>query len=186
MLSRANVIVESSSGLTCSYWLKATEHLHINREKEKNNKRRERENKLYAQQRHKQHACDLHVMQSRVLLKHFKTFLFLCYKNRFTIIYSNISFSFTLKVVHYLCNFPIFHPMSILQFSLGCCSNSRIHTPKIIFLISKSCRYYLQDKVTEAPVGHFRRLIYSTPNRKGPDTPLRNNQIIYLNRLKPK
>ena len=103
VLSRAGVIVESSNGLTCIYRLKATEHLHINREKEKTNKRRKREDKLYAQQRHKQHACDLHVMQSRVLLKHFKTFLSLCYKNRFTITYSNISF-------------PLLHPMFIYNF----------------------------------------------------------------------
>ena len=48
VLSRAGVVVESSSRLTYSDRLKATEHLHINRKREKTNKRKKRENKLYA------------------------------------------------------------------------------------------------------------------------------------------
>ena len=46
-LSKADVVVDSPCMLTCGRGLKATTHLHINREKEKTTKEMKRENKLY-------------------------------------------------------------------------------------------------------------------------------------------
>ena len=85
MLSRADVFVYSQDLLTCSLWLKATAHLHINREREKTNKRKKRENKLYAQQRHKQHEVNYMQCNPSVLPKHIKNIFYFFYvESKFT------------------------------------------------------------------------------------------------------
>ena len=131
-----------------------------------------------------QNACDLHVMQSRVLLRHFKIIFF-----SFVIKIDSLSHIQTFHFLHFkssslLVHISNFHPMSNFTSLIGLLFQLTHTTPKSHFHISQSCRYYLQDKVTEVPVGHFRRLVYSTPNREGPYAPLRNYQIIYHNRLK--
>ena len=71
-----------------------------------------------------------------------------------------------------------FRPMPILQVLLGCGSNSHIHTPKSHFHIFKVMSViYVGHLIRKFPSDTIWRLIYPTPNREGPDTPLRNIPI---------
>ena len=168
MLSRAGVVVESSSMLTCSYRLKATEQLHINREKEKTNKRRKRENKLYVQQRHNNMKWNYMPCNPGVLPNIFKIiFHFLYLENRFT---NCALFQFPSYVKFYKFYWVVISTLTNTH------QSSHFSFQNLVGTI---CRLSHRSSCRT-----LRRLVYSTPNREGLYTPLRNNQIIYLNRLK--
>ena len=60
------------------------------------------------------------------------------------------------------------------------------HTKNHVFSFQSLVGIIRRLLITEVPVGHFRRLIYSTPNREGPDTLVAQLTVSHLlNRLKP-
>ena len=115
----------------------------------------------YMLSRDKQICSALNKCNQCPIQKHIKTFISFISK-----IYSLISAQFHFpSYIHFTSIWVVF-----FQYS-------HTPTPKSHFchqsLVGNICRLL----VTEVPVGHFRRLIYSTPNREGPDTPLRNKHI---------
>ena len=93
-----------------------------------------------------------------VLPKHIKIIFISLIKRRFT---TSAQFQFPSYVQFY-------------KFSLGCCFHSpnshQNHLSHFQSHVGTICRLL----VTGVPVGHSRRLVYSTPNREGPYAPLRN------------
>ena len=75
-------------------------------------------------------------------------------------------------------HFPIFHPMSNFTRFLGLLFQlTHTHTKIIFSHLQSHVGTIRRLLITEVPVGHFRRLIFSTPNREGSDTPLHNYSI---------
>ena len=110
-------------------------------------------------------------MQSRCPTKHIKIISISSFQSRFT---TSAQFQFPSYVQFYTFCWVV------VQFS-------HTHT-KITFSHFKSHVGTIRRLlITEGPVGHFRRLIYSTPNREGPDTLVAQLSVSHLlNRLKTK